>query len=331
MRRIAVTTALVVAAFAATHPVAAQGARAGVLLTLPTSARALGLGDASAATMSDEWALFTSPAQLARATRFSAGLASEAYLASTQLSAVAVAIPVWRGTLGIGATLLDYGSVKEITASASGLDGIETGRTVSAEDMTVQLGFAMPMSVVSGLRGGAVVEMVRTRIADLSASGLAASLGLAWSSRSGWDLAAAVQHLGDGIALGATHGALPETWRAGVAAPAMHLRRAALRPMAEVRSVRGGVASGTGAAELSWPGVLGSELIARAAYTVRGSGDDHWPLSLGAGVVMGRFSVDYAMERFTRLDQVTHRIGLRFARPPAVSSTVSAAPTATIR
>lgn len=320
MRRIIATIALIATA----GSLRGQGSRAGILLTLPTSTRALGLGDAAAAALSDEWSLFASPAQLARATRFSAGLASEAYLASTQLSAVAVAIPLGRGTLGIGATLLDYGTVKEIVASASGLDGIETGRTVSASDDAVEIGYAITLPALHDLyggdalrrvRAGVVVELVRTRIADLSAGGVAASVGLAWTSRAGWDVAAAAQHLGSAVALGATRGSLPETFRAAVAAPAMHVRQATIRPMAEVRTVRGGVASGTGAAELSWPGIRGAEFVARAGYTVRGSGDDHWPLSLGGGVVMGRFTVDYAMERFTRLDQVTHRIGLRFARP----------------
>ena len=299
----------------------AQGSRAGILLTLPTSTRALGLGDASAAAVADEWALFVSPAQLARATRFSAGLGSESYLASTQLSAVAVAIPVWRGTLGIGASLLDYGSVHEIVASVSGLDGVETGQTVSAQDDAFEIGYGMTIPRTHGLRGGIAVEMVRTRVADLSTSGTAASVGVAWTSHGGWDLAAAVQHLGGAVALGATRGSLPQTWRAAAAAPPVHISRATLRPMAEIRSVAGGVASGTGAAELTVPGIRGAEFTARAAYTARsGTGDDHWPLSLGAGVVMGRFSVDYAMERFTRIDQVTHRIGLRFARPPTASS-----------
>lgn len=293
----------------------AQGSRSGLILTLPTSTRALGLGDAAAAATGDEWALFTSPAQLAKATRFSAGLSSEAYIASTQLSAISVAVPLWRGTLGLGATLLDYGSIKEITASASGLDGVETGRTISAQDYAMEVGYGMTIPGSDGVRGGAVVELMQSHIADLSASSAALSFGLAWTSHGGWDVAVALQHLGNSVRLGATSGLLPQTWRASVAAPVATIGRARIRPMAEVRTVSGGVTSGTGAAELTWPGIRGSEFVARAGYTVRGSGDDHWPVSLGAGVVMGRFTVDYGMERFTRIDQITHRIGLRFARP----------------
>lgn len=302
---------------AASNAASAQGSRAGVILTLPTSTRALGLGDASAAATVDEWALFSSPAQLAKTKRFSAGLSSEGYLASTQLSAVGVAIPLWRGTLGVGATLLDYGSIREITASASGLDGVETGRTVTAQDNAVEIGYGVTIPRSGGIRGGVAVELVRSQIADLSASATAASFGLAWTSATGWDLAVAAQHLGSALTLGATSGSLPRTFRAAVAAPTVALGHVHVRPMAEVRSVSGGVASGTGAAEVSWPGIRGAEFVARAGYTLRGSSDDHWPLSVGAGVVMGRFTVDYGMERFTRIDQVTHRIGLRFARSSA--------------
>jgi hypothetical protein len=291
------------------------GTRAGVLLTLPTSTRALGLADASGAAVADEWALFASPAQLARANTFSAGLASEAYLAATQLSAVALAVPVWRGTLGLGATMLDYGSIREIASSAPGLDGVETGRTLSAQDDAVTIGYGLALPSLRGIRVGAAFEFVRTRVADLSASGSAISAGLAWTSRAGWDVAASVQHVGSALALGALLGDLPQTWRAGIAAPVMQVRSARIRPMAEVRSVRGGVAAAAIAGEVSWPGIRGSEFIIRTGYTVRdGSGDDHWPLALGAGIGLGRFSLDYAMERFSRIDQVTHRIGIRFAR-----------------
>ena len=299
----------------------AQASHAGILLTLPTSTRSLGLGDATVASISDEWSLFASPAQLAKATRFGAAVASEAYIASTQLSAAAVTFPAWRGTIGIGATMLDYGSVKEIVAPAVGVDGAETGRNVSAQDVAFEIGYARTLPWIAGLRSGITVEMMRTSVADLSADGVAASLGVAWTSHRGWDLAAAYQHVGTTMKLGATSGSLPEIWRVGVAAPVQHFQRATLRPMAELRGVRGDL-SATAAAELLWPGVRGAEFVARAGYTVRDGSDDRWPVALGAGVVMGRFSVDYAMERFRRIDQVTHRIGIRFARAaPAGAST----------
>ena len=126
-------TALTMLTALTAAPLAAQGTRAAVLLTLPTSTRALGLGDASGAAVADEWALFLAPAQLARTGALSVGVASESYLASTQLSAIALAFPAWHGTIGIGATMLDYGSVREIAAQLPGLDGVETGRTVSAQ------------------------------------------------------------------------------------------------------------------------------------------------------------------------------------------------------
>lgn len=307
----------------------ASSARAGILLTLPTSARALGLAEAAGSIEASEWALFAAPAQLARTRGFAAGLASEAYLASTHLSAVAVALPLWRGALGVGATLLDFGSVSEIASSTPGLDGVETGRTVSAQDDAIVIGYGLVVPWtpwLSGVRAGAAVEIVRTRVADLSAGGAAASAGLAWTSRAGWDVTAGVQHVGGDISIGATRGALPRTWRAGVAAPAMQVGRAHLRPMAELRDTRLGGKAVAVAGEVSWPGTRGAEFSVRGGYTVRGGGpDDHWPVSLGAGLGLGHFAIDYAMQRFSRIDQVTHRIGIRFARASPGPSTHGAA------
>lgn len=320
MRRVLGLAVLTVALGGA---LAGQGTRSGVLLTLPTSTRALGLGDASGSVTADEWATFLAPAQLARARSFSAGMASEAYLASTQLSAVALAIPAWRGTIGIGATMLDYGSVREIASALPGLDGVETGRTVSAQDNAIVLGYGRAIPKLRGVRAGASVEWVQTRVVDLSGQGTALAAGLGWTSRSGWDVTASVQHVGGAITVGATRGVLPQTFRAGVAAPDVHVRSARLRPMIEVRDVRGAGSSSTLAGELTWPGIRGAEFTVRSGYTARYSGDDRAPLSLGAGVGLGRFSLDYALERFSRIDQTTHRVGLRFARAPAVSASSS--------
>ena len=311
-----------VASLAATAiaPLAAQGTRAAVLLTLPTSTRALGLGDASGAALADEWAVFLAPAQLARVGTLAAGVASESYLASTQLSALAFAVPAWRGTIGIGARLLDYGTVREIASQLPGLDGVETGRTVSAQDHSFVVGYARALPRLRGIRAGATVELFRTRVADLSGQGTTASGGLAWTSPSGWDLAASVQHVGSGIRVGATFGELPQTWRAAVASPTVQVRNARLKAMAELKRVRGGVTSGTLGGELIWVGIRGTGLSLRSAYSYRDRSDDRAPLSIGAGVGLGRFTLDYAVERFSRIDQVTHRVGLRFVRASAGSA-----------
>ncbi len=292
-----------------------NGSRSGVILTLPTSPRSLGLADASAAVSGDAWALFTSPAQLARAGTLQVALASEAYLASTQLSAIALALPAFGGTLGVGATLLDYGTIREIASSVPGAEGVETGRTWAAQDNAVVVGYARALGSTRAVRVGATVSALHSQIADLSASGVAGSFGAAWSGGSGWHVGGALQHIGPAITLGATSGELPLLARIAVGAPTRTVRGFDVRPMAELRFVRGGGEAVAVAAEATWRSEGGRSLAFRGGYTLRSDdGDDRSPVSFGIGTGIGSIELDYAIERFETIDQVTHRLGVRYAR-----------------
>lgn len=291
-----------------------DASRAGLPLVLPTDTRALGLANAAAASTANEWATFTAPSQLAVVRRATAGLATEGYLASTRLSAAAVAMPLSRGAVGIGVTVLDYGSIQEVAASIPGTDGIETGRQYSAQDNAIVVGYGVSLS--GRVRAGAAAEFLSTRIADLSGSGLAFSFGFSGSPAPGWDLAGSVQHLGADVAIGATRGALPTTVRFAASAPSRQVGQLAVRPMIEVRRVRGAGNAAAVAAEAVWDGNRGVVLVVRGGYTLRsGTRNDHAPESIGVGATLGSLTLDYALERFPTLDQVTHRIGLRVARP----------------
>ncbi|MEA3247411.1 MAG: hypothetical protein U9Q74_14755, partial [Gemmatimonadota bacterium] len=211
----------------------AQAARGGLVLTLPTSARALGLAGAADAAGPGEWAVFTAPGQLAGEPP-SAAAATEGYLASTRLSAAAVAVPAFGGTLGLGATLLDYGSVDEIASSIPGVDGTATGRTYLAQDNAVVVAYARRACRAcraGGLRVGGAVELVNTRVADLTGSAVAVSASAGWAVRPGWDVTAGVAHAGPDIALGATRGALPLTASVSAVAPAWRAWGWSVRPM----------------------------------------------------------------------------------------------------
>lgn len=314
VRIASVVTALVLAS-ASLPAQEFNGSRSGVILTLPTSPRALGLADASAAVSGDAWALFTSPAQLARAGTLQVALASEAYLASTQLSAIALALPAFGGTVGVGATLLDYGTIREIATSVPGAEGAETGRTWAAQDNALVVGYARAFGATRAFRVGATVSALHSQIADLSASGVAGSFGAAWSGSSGWHVGGAVQHVGPAISLGATSGALPLLARIAVGAPTRMMRGFEVRPMAEFRLIRGGGEAVAGAAEATWRSEGGRSLSFRGGYTLRTDDfDDRWPVSFGIGVGIGPVELDYAIERFETIDQVTHRIGVRYAR-----------------
>jgi hypothetical protein len=308
--------------FAAPVAALAQGSadtRAAILLTLPASARALSLGDAWGAVADDESALFYNPAQLARVRGLSIGGSLQNYIASTTLGAFAVAVPLGRGTLGVGLQLLDYGSADEVVPvdGSNGQIGAPTGSTISAEDMAITVGYGVAFGSRHEFRVGGALEYARQEVASYSGGALAGDFGAAYSFRSGWDVSAALQHLGSSLTLAAVSAPLPMTWRVAVAAPGMTADAFTLRPMAEARQISGAEVTGVAGAEGIWrAGTKGTMLSMRAGYAFRNMSDARSPFTAGAGITLGRLQVDYAYESFNLIGGATNRVGVRFAALP---------------
>ena len=293
--------------------------RAAVLLTLPASARGLALGEAWGAVADDESALFYNPAQLARVRGLAVGGSLQNYIASTTLGALAVAVPLRRGTVAFGLQLLDYGSAEEVVPAdgSSGQVGTPTGSTVTAEDMAFTLGYGIAFGSRHELRLGAAVKYARQEVASYSGGAMAGDVGAAYTSRNGWDRERR----------GAAPRLEPHPRGRERAAPA-HLARGrrgtraarqslAVRPMAEVRQVSGAELTGVLGTEVTWhTGTSGTLLSARAGYAFRGSTDARAPFTAGAGVTLGRLQVDYAYEGFDLVGGATNRVGVRFAALP---------------
>ena len=297
--------------------------RAAIFLTLPASARALALGDAYGAIANDEGALFYNPAQLAQVRSVTGGGSLQRYIAETTLGAFAVAAPIGRGTVGIGLQLLDYGSADEfvLVDGSAGQQGAPTGGRVSAQDLALMVGYGTAFGVRRALRVGVTVKYARQHVANYSGGAAAADVGVAYSLRSGWELAGAVQQLGPNLTLASVTAQLPWTWRVDAASPVLRGDRYSLRGMVEARQWSGGLATGVLAAEGTWrDAATGAVLAARAGYALRGSGDDRSPMTVGGGVTLGRFTVDYAYEGFELLGGATHRVGIRYATPRVVTA-----------
>jgi hypothetical protein len=293
--------------------------RAAILLTLPASARALALGESWDAIADDESAVFYNPAQLARVRGISVGGSLQNYIASTTLGAFAVAVPLKHGTIGFGLQLLEYGSADEIVNvdGSNGQVGTPTGNTVSAQDMAFTLGYGIAFGARHELRVGAGLEYARQEVASYSGGALAGDVGAAYTLANGWDFSAAVQHMGSNLTLAAVSAPLPLIWRAAVAAPLMRMDAFTLRPMAEARQMSGADVTGVLGAEGTWStGTSGTMLSARVGYAFRGSTDARSPMTVGAGITLGRLQVDYAYEGFDLIGGATNRVGVRFAALP---------------
>ena len=319
-RRTAATAILLAmfAGVAGAQTTTTNDTRAAILLTLPSSTRALALGESWSAVADDESALFYNPAQLARVHAWSVGGSLQNYIASTTLGAFAVAIPVKRGTVGFGMQLLNYGSTDEFVADGSNpQNGIPTGSTVTAQDMALTLGYGVAFGARHELRVGAALEYARQTVASVSGGAIAGDAGAAYTLANGWDMSAAVQHMGSKLTLASVSAPMPLTWRAAVAAPEMRMNAFTLRPMAEARQMSGADVTGVLGAEGTWrTGTSGTLLSARAGYAFRGSTDARSPFTVGAGITLGRLQVDYAYEGFDLIGGATNRVGVRFAALP---------------
>jgi hypothetical protein len=293
--------------------------RAAILLTLPASSRALALGESSSAIVDDESAIFYNPAQLARVRGLAIGGSLQNYVASTTLGAFAVAVPLSRGTLGFGLQLLNYGSADEVVPvdGSGGQVGAPTGSTVTAQDMALTVGYGIAFGARHQLRLGAALKYARQEVASYSGGALAGDIGAAYSLSNGWELSAAVQHMGSSLTLASVSAPLPLTWRASIAAPMMNAGSFSLRPMAEARQVSGADLTGVLGTEGSWrTGTSGTVVFARAGYAFRGSTDARAPFTVGAGITLGKLQVDYAYEGFDVIGGATNRVGVRFAALP---------------
>ena len=322
MKRLLLSAALAAIAVLQLTPAGASAqttngaSRAAILLTLPASPRGLALGEAWGAIADDESAIFYNPAQLARVREAAVGGSIQRYIAQTTLGAAAFAVPLPRGTLAFGVQLLDYGSADEVTIvdGSGGQLGNATGGSVTAQDVAISGAYGISLGDRHAMRVGAAAKYVRQTVANYSGSAAAVDFGVAYTFVRGWDIAAAVQHLGSDLRLAAVNAPLPWTWRASVAAPAVVTPSFSLRPIAEVRQPSGGTTAGAVAAEGSWhPTAGGPVLAARAGFTFMGNAEDRSPLTFGGGVTLGRITVDYAYESFDALGGATHRVGLRFA------------------
>lgn len=177
---------------------------AALVLELPSSARALGLGDAFVAVGNDEAAIFYNPAQLASLRTTAAGLSVQQYLASSTLAAAAAALRVGPGTLGVGVQVLDYGSGEAVIVGPGG--PMPTGETVTAGDYVGLLSYAV---AVGGVRVGATAKFVAQRLASESGSTGAVDLGAALDVWGGATVAVSLQNVGGDITLGSSTAPLP--------------------------------------------------------------------------------------------------------------------------
>ena len=288
------------------------GASAAVVLEQPASARAMALGGAIVAGGDADASLFANPAALA-----SGGLQGSAsgqgWIAGARLGAVSVAFGGAGGSVGIGVRALSYGSEREIvpdTANFGGQRGMETGRTISANEIAASVGYARALGRA---RVGVAAGWVRQQIANVSGGTAFIDLGTTVTLGRGIVAGAAVQNLGGSLELASTASALPRLIRAGLAMP-VAAGPVQLSLSGEAVQSEAGGAEGRGGIEATWRAASGVTVQGRAGIRGGATESTLGMATLGGAVGTARIGADYAYQTLGALGGATHRIGIRIAR-----------------
>ena len=280
-------------------PAAAQS-EGSVVAALPGSPRAQAMADAAVALVGDAASLFANPAGIATVRRWAVEGSFESHLEGARYSTAAFAARFGRLTWGVGAQAFTFGDEPEIVG------GTPTGATFTAADLLAAGTLVYRFGLIAV---GASAKYARQSVADWSAGGWAADVGVAMAV---FDIAAlgfAVQNLGGDLDADA---GLPTRTRLGMS---FNLTD----PEGTVRALTSVEGRWTeGAPDAFHAGfeagvvTAGVGLLGRAGYATPGDGRDGSRWSVGAGLLLGRFRVDYAYRDFDVLGTATHRLGVRW-------------------
>jgi hypothetical protein len=227
----------------------------------------------------DATALRHNPALLARVEGMDLFLGHNSWIQDVRQEFAAFGLGGRTHHLGVGFGYVDYGAVEyRETASSKPLG------TFNPSDVEVMVGYALGFD---NLSVGATVRFLQQKILDSEATGLSADIGV-WKGWPGAGITAGavVQHLGSMGALEDESCRLPLTYRGAVA----------------WRGPVGMPGVTAGFQVFNTPGIGGgaglfAEFMYHGTLALRGgasTGDVAANWSLGAGVDLGRGSVDYA-------------------------------------
>ena len=306
-------------ALAPTTLAAQAGASAATVLELPSSARAMALGDAYAAMAGDDAVLFYNPAGLATLAATSASFSVQRHVAASTLAAGSLALQLGPGTLGFGVQALDYGSEPEVVPDPEfgGERGMETGAQVGAQDVVLSLGYATSFGVGdtgSGTGIGVAANYVRKQVAGESGGAAAVDVGVTQRITERVSLGAAIQNLGGDLTLAGASAPLPRTLRFGAALQLPAVGALALQATAEGVKPREGSVLPAAGLEATWRARNGVQVAGRVGGAGKPEDAAGSSLSFGAGVAARTLSLDYAYRGYDTVGGGVHRVGVRWHR-----------------
>ena len=295
MMRQRLTTALLLAALAATTARAqsSAGADAFDFLRLDANARAVGMGGAYTALATDSNALLYNPAGLARVRSSEATFMHNQYALGVGQQYIGVALK--RG-LGFQFNYATLGNVPRTTISSPG----GTGSRLNVSDTSLGAGYGRELTPDLAVGGG--VKYISESLGDVTVSGYALDLGGLYRMREikGLTLGASLLNLGPAVKFASNSERLPTTLRLG-SAYAMSLPHNEVTLAFDItKSLLDKIRLGLGAET-----VINDQFAVRTGFTTRH--DAGVGLTFGVGWKGSKFGADYAMVPMGELGDA-HRI-----------------------
>jgi hypothetical protein len=273
-------------------------------LNLGYGARPTGMGAAYTSLANDALAVFWNPGGLGMQERYSLNFTHSEYLVDTKYEAVAAAIPVKNlGTFGIGVTVLDYGDIIETAFPAAGDVDPRTGKMLTASDLAIGVSFSRKLSDNFSLGGTA--KFYQEDLAGVKASGVAFDVGtIFYTGYRSLRIGAAFTNFGPDVTFSGQgfksdrDVPLPQAFRLGVSMDSKGFNN-------NENLVVTGSADLVKNADTVQRLALGAEVMISKILMLRGGyvlGFDESTYSLGGGVHVSKFKVDYSVSKLDDFD-----------------------------
>lgn len=294
-----------------TAPLHAQDRERGPLvLELPSSTRALAMGDAFQLASRDPDAVFYHPGRVARAQGLVASL--QRFTANGTLTSLSAGQDWFGGGVALGLQNLTYEAptrggqdLQDILALSADEASLREPGDVGVSETVVSAGFGKSLL---GMEMGIVGKYVEQRFHHRKASTLAADLGLA-ASAGPLTVGLSVQNLGPDLSFRGGDIPLPTRFTLGASSEA-----AMVGPLDVAASTAlsyrldGDLVPAVGLEVGYWP-IRGRTFVGRVGYRYRDSEYSAWPVTFGGAFLGDDITLEYAFQGFDEGDPA-HRFSL---------------------
>jgi hypothetical protein len=297
--------AAVLAALVASPSAAQSDGNAPLLLELPASTRALGLGGAFVLSTAESDAIFHNPGAILNAD--GAGLGVQSYGAASMLGTFSAATAWSGGSLAFGVQALSFGAaVPWLDAIPNDANDLLFDAPVGASELVGSIGYGRE---ILGFRVGVVGKAIEQRVGPGRDATGAADVGIV-RRLMGITFGVNAQNLGPGLSIGGIALPLPTRITLGASTPSRPVGPLDLLISTSVSRRRDGQIIPSGGLEIAWWPIVGRTFIGRFGVR-RVPGDGASPFTFGLGFRGDVITIEYAFEEFDAPGS-SHRLGLRW-------------------